>query len=122
MRNRRVPASSLLLSLSIAAALTGTSARAQQTCTVDLSVPSAVGALIPVNHFDSAGGPGVVRLTASMPSCAWTITSDAAWLTIPGPTTGTGSAFVQYEVAPLPPGPERGRGAALRVGSRSSDV
>ena len=111
-RGARVP--SLVLSLALAAVVTVVPAPAQQVCTVFVSV-SFTGS----REFDRAGGPGTARLTASTPSCAWTLMSDAPWLTVTGPTTGTGSAYVAFEVAPLPVGSVRYRQASLRVGSES---
>ena len=117
MRNRGARAPWLVLSFAIAAALAGELTRAQQTCTVSISMRTPES-----RSYDRAGGPGTARLTASTPSCAWTIISDAPWLTVTGPTTGTGSAFVPFEVAPLPPGPIRFRSGALYVGAQSDTV
>jgi len=47
-------------------------------------------------------GPGGVNATAEIraaPGCAWTATSDAAWLTVA--SGGSGNGFVTFNVAPL---------------------
>jgi trimeric autotransporter adhesin len=45
------------------------------------------------------GGTGSVRVTASRTDCAWTATSDAAWLSITAGATGSGTGEVRYTVA-----------------------
>ena len=51
--------------------------------------------------------PGKIQFTGGTrelflntgPSCAWTVTSDAVWLTFPGESTGAGPAYITYKVA-----------------------
>jgi hypothetical protein len=66
-----------------------------------------------------AGGQGTVGLTASAPSCAWTASSGAAWITVGSPASGTGSATVSFTVAPNPGGPRSG---ALTVGGKAFTI
>ncbi len=53
--------------------------------------------------FSTAGGAGLFTVTNG-PGCAWTATSNAAWLTITSGASGTGSGSVNYLVPPLLPG------------------
>lgn len=48
-------------------------------------------------NFSSAGGNGSVNLTTT-PGCAWSVTSNAAWL-IPSVNGGTGSGTVNFTVS-----------------------
>ena len=43
----------------------------------------------------SAGGPGSFNITTS-PGCAWTVASNAAFISTPSPATGTGNGTVNY--------------------------
>lgn len=88
---------------------------AQQTCTIsasstELNVP-----------FERAGGPGLIRVTASTPACAWTASPTVPWITLTGVTSGTGSAFIPFEVAALPPGTVT-RSGGVNVGGSSVGV
>lgn len=47
---------------------------------------------------DGAGGSGTIALTTT-PGCAWTATSDAAWLTVPSGGSGSGSAVLTWSAA-----------------------
>jgi hypothetical protein len=49
--------------------------------------------------FAAAGGAGEVVVTASAPTCTWTGTSGAPWITIQGTAGGTGSGRLAYTVA-----------------------
>jgi photosystem II stability/assembly factor-like uncharacterized protein len=60
-------------------------------CDYTLSSPGA-----PWNKF---GGLNFFDVTAAPASCAYTATSNAAWITIEGGATGTGSGRVSYRVA-----------------------
>src|SRR5690606_25439430 len=42
------------------------------------------------------GGAGEVSVAASTPDCAWTASSSAPWLTLPGPTAGRGDGRVPF--------------------------
>lgn len=46
----------------------------------------------------STGGTGTATVTAP-PSCSWTATSNASWLTFTGSTTGTGNGTINYSVS-----------------------
>jgi hypothetical protein len=56
-----------------------------------------------------SGGTGTLGFTALAPTCPWTATSNAAWLTITSATSGTGSGSIAYNVA-------TNTGADARVG------
>jgi hypothetical protein len=60
------------------------------SCTVTLQPTSASAA--------AAGGPGTVSVTAN-PGCSWTATSQASWITVAPPASGTGNGSVAYTVA-----------------------
>jgi hypothetical protein len=47
----------------------------------------------------AAGGTGTIDVTASASTCAWTAVSSAAWLTIAGGASATGSGRVTFNVA-----------------------
>jgi hypothetical protein len=83
---------------------------AQQTCTISAS---STEFNVP---FERAGGPGLIRVTASTPTCAWTASPTVPWITITGATTGNGSAFIPFEVAALPAGTVA-RSGGINVGS-----
>ena len=67
-------------------------------CTVSLTVPSS-----PVS---SGGDSATVGLT-TQPECAWSASSDAAWITGLTPSSGQGSAQLQMQVAANPDGTAR---------------
>jgi hypothetical protein len=52
-------------------------------------------------RFGAGGGAGSVALTGSDPACPWTGTSSVDWITITSEVSGSGSATVNYSVAPL---------------------
>jgi hypothetical protein len=47
-------------------------------------------------NVPAAGGGGSLSLTTT---CAWSVTTSAAWITIQSPTSGTGNASVAFSVA-----------------------
>lgn len=57
---------------------------------------------------DGAGGPGQILVTAGAYH-TWAVTANVPWITLASPSTGAGSAVVQYVVAP-------NDGAGLREG------
>ena len=59
-------------------------------CTYTLAPASA--------QFPAAGGEGAVAVT-TQPSCAWTASTSAAWITLTAGASGTGSGTVRYRVA-----------------------
>ena len=60
-------------------------------CSYALSANSA--------SFDGGGGTGAVRVRTST-TCPWTVISSAAWLTVIGPSSGSGDAEIRFIVAP----------------------
>jgi hypothetical protein len=48
--------------------------------------------------FSSDGGTGAINVSAG-PSCAWTVSTDATWITFPGATTGQGNGTVSFTVS-----------------------
>ncbi len=75
---------------------------AGQTVTVNQSASTCTYTLSSsAQTFSQIGGTGSVALTTD-PSCAWTIQSSTAWLTVTSPTSGSGPATIQYAVAPNP--------------------
>jgi hypothetical protein len=53
------------------------------------------------SSFATDGGPGETRVWTNIPSCTWNSISNApAWLTITTGAAGTGSTYVNYQVAP----------------------
>ena len=47
--------------------------------------------------FGGAGGPGTVSVTAG-PTCAWTASTNAPWISIAGDASGTGNGTVSFTV------------------------
>jgi hypothetical protein len=66
--------------------------------------------------FDADGGNGSMSLTTE---CAWSVTSEATWLTLAGPTTGKGGATIGFVVAPNPGAISRTARIAFPNGSLS---
>jgi len=60
-------------------------------CTYSLNAASAAP--------DASAQALAVLLTASSPSCSWTVTSDSSWITITSGATGAGTQTVTYSVA-----------------------
>ncbi len=50
--------------------------------------------------FPSAGGAGSASVETSG-GCAWSASSNASWITLTGPTSGTGTGAIAFTVAPL---------------------
>lgn len=63
----------------------------QTGCTVTLSSGSATIA--------GSGGTGSVTVSVNSPSCAWSASTDAGWLTITSGQSGTGNGTVTYSAA-----------------------
>ncbi len=64
---------------------------------VTYSPPCAT--LIPTSHSHGSGAEtGAFAITAPA-TCSWTATSNASWITITGPQSGTGSGTVNYAVS-----------------------
>jgi hypothetical protein len=80
---------------------TGTLTIAGSTFTVTQAgaAPCAPAISLASTNVTSAGITGTVTVTAAS-GCAWTATSNAAWLTISAGATGSGNGSVTYTVAP----------------------
>ncbi len=87
------------------AARSGTLTIAGQTFTVNQAAPCSYSILPTSQNFAAAGGSNVVGVTASA-GCAWTATSNAAWLTLTSGSSGSGNGTVNYTVA-ANAGPQR---------------
>ena len=61
------------------------------TCTFTIAPTS--------QNFPASGGSGNVNVTAARSDCAWTATSNAAFITINSGTPGSGNGTVNYSVA-----------------------
>ncbi len=61
-----------------------------QTCTFTISPGSL--------NFDAGGGAGGILVTASQPSCTWSATANAPWLSITAGSNGTGTGTVAFAV------------------------
>jgi len=74
--------------------------RVANTVTVAFSgTPTCAYSISPSERgFSAGGGAGSVNVTAPN-GCAWTATSNAAWLTINSGAAGSGSGVVNYSVA-----------------------
>lgn len=92
--------------------LTALPALSQTTCSFSLDPASA--------NFASAGGTGVVVITANLSSCPRTSSSSLSWVHIGYGQTGTGSGSVGYTVDPNnSSGPRSG---SITVANRSFTV
>jgi hypothetical protein len=69
--------------------------------------------------FTATGGSGSLTITTSR-DCTWSITTEAAWISIPGDHGGQGEASVAYSVAPN--GVPSARSATVVVASQSLTV
>lgn len=98
----------------LAAALFVALPEAQQVCTVTAGNTESA-------PFERSGGPGLIKVNASTPTCAWTASPTVPWITIVGPTTGTGPTYIPIEVAPLPSGLVT-RSGAVNVGDSQVGV
>jgi len=78
---------------------TGTMTIAGKTFSVTQPATSCVFTISPTSQmFPTGGGNGTVTVTTSA-GCNWTASSSAAWVTISGGATGTGSGTVGFNVA-----------------------
>ncbi|HXW04306.1 MAG TPA: BACON domain-containing carbohydrate-binding protein [Vicinamibacterales bacterium] len=59
----------------------------------------AVDAQVETNPFAATGGSGTIRIATNR-ECAWSVQSDAAWITVPPESRGQGDGAVQFTVAP----------------------
>lgn len=80
-------------------ARTGTLTIAGQTITVNQAAAACTYAITPTSaNVVATGGTGTVAVTAGT-GCAWTATSNAAFITVTSGATGTGNGSVAYTVA-----------------------
>ncbi len=70
--------------------------------------------------FGAGGGTGLVNVTTVGTGCAWSATSQAAWIAISSGATGTGDGVVSYTVAPNPAGAPRS--STLSIGGGQTIV
>jgi hypothetical protein len=87
-------------------ARSGTATIAGQTFTVNQSAPpppppACTYAVAPATQaVPAAGGSGSVTVTASDPSCAWSVANGApAWISITSPASGSGNGSVTFNAA-----------------------
>jgi hypothetical protein len=77
----------------------GTLTVAGQTFTVNQGGVGCSYAISPTSNSVAAGGAtGSVNVTAAA-GCSWSSTSNAAWITFSGTTTGSGNGSINYSVA-----------------------
>lgn len=69
-----------------------------------------------------AAGTYIVSLFAIPGGCEWTVSSDASWLTITPPTTGTGWTQVSYTVQANQGAPRRARVRFSWVGGSATQI
>jgi len=68
-------------------------------------------------NFAGAGGTGTVTITTGG-GCAWTVASNASWITLSGPTTGSGNGVATYVVAPYG-GPAKNRTGSVTAAGQA---
>ena len=69
-----------------------------QAAAAGVPLPCDVALSVDPDDFERDGGNALVRISARA-GCAWTINKDASWLTIEGPSQGTGPAAVKVVAA-----------------------
>jgi Putative binding domain, N-terminal len=68
----------------------------------------------------TSGGASTVTVTTTDVDCAWTATTDAAWISLTEPASGTGAGVITFTVPPNP-GAER-TGAISVAGQRATVI
>jgi hypothetical protein len=71
----------------------------------------------PTQTMATSGGASTVTVTTSDPDCAWTATTDANWISLTAPASGTGAGVITFSASPNG-GAERS-GAITVAGQRS---
>jgi len=71
------------------------------------------------DDYERDGGNGQLRVSAAS-GCAWALKQDATWLTVEGPTQGTGSATLKVSATPNDDAP--GRTVTLSIAGQSVRV
>ncbi len=54
----------------------------------------------PTQTIAMTGGPSTVTVTTTDAACAWTATTDAGWISLTAPASGTGGGVINFTVAP----------------------
>lgn len=102
---------------------TGTLVVAGRTVTVTQDAaapPPCQYALVPSTlAVDAAGGESSARLETAA-ACAWSVESQAGWITVVGPASGTGSTNVRVRVASNDS--QAGRTGIVRVADKSLQI
>jgi hypothetical protein len=97
---------------------TGTLSVATQTVTISQAgtAPACTFNAAPTSAFyPVTGGTATITVT-TQPGCAWTATSQAAWITITSGGSGTGNGTIQYSVAV---NAGAGRASSVTVGGQT---
>jgi len=68
----------------------------------------------------TSGGASTITVTTTDVDCAWTVTTDAEWISLTAPTSGTGAGVITFTVPPNP-GAER-TGAITVAGQRATVI
>jgi hypothetical protein len=104
------------------AARSGTLTIGGQTFTVSQNAPPppcSFGIAPTSQNVSRSGGSGSIAVTASAPSCAWTATAGAPWLTITSGASGTGNGTVGFSATANPGG---SRSGTLTIGGQAFTV
>ena len=88
---------------------TGTVTVQGRTHTVNQEGANCTYTISPASRsFTINGGSGVISVT-TLGECGWTVGTDAGWITITSPTSGSGNGTIDYTVAANPgPNPRTG--------------
>ncbi|MGH9840639.1 MAG: BACON domain-containing protein [Blastocatellia bacterium] len=100
-RNSRIPAGSGVFTLPSSGTyiIEATSTRAQAVGGYTLNLGGCAYSIFPMSQsFGPSSGTGSVSVTTET-GCAWTATSNAAWITITSGSSGSGSGTVNHSVA-----------------------
>ena len=106
-----VAVAGLLVFTSCGSSVATVTAPGQTRCDVDANAQNAA--------FSAAGGTGTLQITTNR-ECAWSVQTDAAWVTLTAPLSGQGTASVRSSVAANPDPPSRT--AVLRVDDRQLPI
>ena len=82
-----VAVAGLLVFTSCGSSVATVTAPGQTRCDVDANAQNAA--------FSAAGGTGTLQITTNR-ECAWSVKTDAPWVTLTAPLSGQGTASVQY--------------------------
>ena len=91
--------------------------------TVDMGAlefqPSCLAAISPTSAtYGVAGGSGSLQITSD-PDCSWTVYQTAEWISLLGPSNGTGSATLNYQVDS---NSGKWRSSRIYIGGESCDI